>query len=462
MLKSIYDNTLKIKPIAFFVNRITSGHERSVKAKKNIIASFFIRGCSMVTGLTLVPLTIHYINPTQYGIWLTLSSIIGWFSLFDIGFGNGLRNRFGEAIAKGERKAARIYVSTTYAILSIIILACIILFLFINPFLNWAKILNAPGDMAEELSLMALIVFVFFCLRFVLKLISTVIIADQQPAKAQLFDFFASLFSLIVIFILTKTTRGSLLLLATALSTIPIIVLVLSSIWFYSREYKDFAPSLKFVDFSYARSLMGIGLRFFVINIAGLIAYETTNIVITQIIGPEGVTVYNLSFKYFSILTVGFSMLLSPFWNAFTEAKVLNDYVWMKRMVKKLINAWFILLGLAILFLFSSSILYKLWFGTSVTIPFDVSLTVCFYVIVFNWCAIFSQISAGFGKIKLQLYVAIFSCFVNIPFSIFLGRRWGIVGVVLATAVVSCISAVWNPIQIHLLMTKKAKGIWNE
>ena len=48
----------------------------------------------------LVPLTIHYINPTRYGIWLTVSSIIGWVSFFDIGFGNGLRNKFAEALAK--------------------------------------------------------------------------------------------------------------------------------------------------------------------------------------------------------------------------------------------------------------------------------------------------------------------------------------------------------------------------
>ena len=35
---------------------------------------------------------------------LTLSSIIGWFAFFDIGFGNGLRNKFAEAIAKGDHQ----------------------------------------------------------------------------------------------------------------------------------------------------------------------------------------------------------------------------------------------------------------------------------------------------------------------------------------------------------------------
>lgn len=117
-----------VKPFTFIKSLINKGHSRSVNAKKNILASFLIRGCSIAVSLILVPLTIHYVNPTQYGIWLTLSSIISWFGFFDIGFGNGLRNKFTEALAKDQHKLARIYVSTTYAILTIIIIIVLILF----------------------------------------------------------------------------------------------------------------------------------------------------------------------------------------------------------------------------------------------------------------------------------------------------------------------------------------------
>ena len=61
---------------------ITKGHERSVKAKKNILASFVIKGGSIAVSLVSVPLTIHYVSPPQYGIWLTLSSMVGWFGFF--------------------------------------------------------------------------------------------------------------------------------------------------------------------------------------------------------------------------------------------------------------------------------------------------------------------------------------------------------------------------------------------
>lgn len=78
-----------------------NGNSRSIIVKKNIIASFFLKCISILVSLQVVPLTITYINPTKYGIWLTLSSIIAWLSYFDLGFAHGFRNRFSEAKANG-------------------------------------------------------------------------------------------------------------------------------------------------------------------------------------------------------------------------------------------------------------------------------------------------------------------------------------------------------------------------
>src|SRR5690606_19352204 len=97
---------------------------------------------SICISFIMVPLTIDYINPSGYGIWLTLSSIVGWFSFFDIGLTQGLRNKFAEAKAKGDDAAAQMYVSTTYAVLGIIFSLIWLLYLIFSQFLDWASILN--------------------------------------------------------------------------------------------------------------------------------------------------------------------------------------------------------------------------------------------------------------------------------------------------------------------------------
>ena len=450
------------KPITFIKGLINKGHYRSVNAKKNILASLVIRGCSIAISLVLVPLTIDYVNPTKYGIWLTLSSMISWFGFFDIGFGNGLRNKFAEAKAKGQHKLARIYVSTTYAILVIIISVVLLLFFCINPFLNWSKILNTPSGMSGELSALAIIVFLFFCMQFVLQLITTILNADQRPAKASFYNFLGSLFSLIIIFILTRTTSGNLIYLGLSFVFTQVVVLITSSIWYYTHDYKRYAPSIRYVRFKFARNLMTLGLKFFVIQISFVVLYETSIIIIAQLFGPAEVTPYNIAYKYFSVFPMIFGIIMIPFWSAYTEAYVKKDYDWIRASMKKLIRIWLLFSLGALVMLFFSNKIYTLWVGTAIKVPFLLSATIAFYIILNAWNMIFSVFLNGVGKIKLQLYFAIIGSLINIPLALFLGKQIGISGVVLSTCILAIANAIWSPLQYYKVINNKATGIWGK
>jgi O-antigen/teichoic acid export membrane protein len=449
-------------PSLFIRDFFTKGNERSINAKKNIVFIAMLKGLSIAISLFLVPITIHYVNPTRYGIWLTLSSIVGWFNFFDIGLGNGLRNKFAEAVANGKTELARTYVSTTYAILIIIIAIVLLLFFCINPFLNWAKILNTPAGMSGELRSLALIVFSFFCLEFVMQLMTTIITANQQPAKASVFGFLGNLFSLAIIYLLTKTTSGNLIYLGTVFSVTPVLVLVASSFWFYTHSYKQYAPSVKFVKFHFARDLMSLGIKFFVIQMAAVIFYQTSNIIIAHLFGPQEVTPYNIAYKYFSVITMSFSIIMLPLWSAYTEAWVKRDISWIKNTVNKLILIWGLIVIGVVIMLLSSTFIYRMWVGKEIKVSISISVVMAAYVIVNGWCGIFSQFLNGVGKIKLQLYISTFSAVLNIPLAIFLGKHFGIYGVLLSTVILGSISAIWSPIQYKKLINNKATGIWNK
>jgi O-antigen/teichoic acid export membrane protein len=436
----------------------TTGHKRNILVRKNIAALFIIKGLSIAIGLIMVPLTINYLDATKYGIWITLSSIITWFSFFDIGLGNGLRNRFAEAMASGKHELAKIYVSTAYAILSLIIGIVLLLFYIINPFLNWNKILNVGQDIIfkNELSLLALVVFTFFCLRFVFKLITTLLTADQRPAMASFFDLLGKVVTLVLIFILTKTTTESLLYLGIVISSLPAMVLIISSVWLFKGRYKIYRPSIKLVDFSKAKDLLNLGLKFFIIQISALLLYSTNNIIITQLFGPEMVTTYNVAFKYFSILMMGFTIVITPFWSAFTEAWIKKEIAWIKNIMDKLIMFWGLLVILGLIMLYCSSWVYLVWIGDKVSIPNSISALVLIWVLLNAWNGIFSHFLNGVGKIKLQLYLGISVAIFNIPLSVFLGKLFGISGILLANVTLSIIQAVVYPFQYRKLITNSA------
>lgn len=441
----------------------SNGHERTLRAKKNIVASFIIKGLNIAVGLALVPLTINYLDPTRYGIWITLSSIIDWFGFFDIGLGHGLRNRFAEALANGQYHLAMVYVSTTYAIVSIISGGILLIFYFVNPFINWNIILNAGQDLVfkKELSNLALVVFSFFCLRFVFKLIGIILTADQKPAKAQLFDLLGKIIALMLIFFLFKTTAGSLLYLGVVMSVSPVLVLSLSSIWFFTGRYKIYKPSIKFVDFSKAKHLINLGVKFFIIQISAVLLYSTNNIIISHLFGPEQVTSYNIAFKYFSVLMMGFSIVITPFWSAFTEAWAKQEIQWIKNIMQKLIALWSLLLVAGIIMLILSNRVYGIWVGDKVYVPYSMSALVAGWVLLNTWNGIFSQFLNGLGKIKLQMYLGLFAALINVPLAIFLGKKIGVEGVLLANISVLMLGTFLFPVQYYKLINNKAEGLFN-
>ncbi len=444
----------------FILNYLEKGNERSVKAKKNIALSFVLKGLNIIISITIVPLTINYVDKMQYGIWLTLSSLIALFGFFDIGFGNGLRNKFSEAITNRKYKLARIYVSTTYAILSIISGIMLILFLCINPFLNWATILNTPQYLAGELSIVAIVVIVFFCMQFVLQLVIMVLSANQQPAKAAFFNFIGNALALLLIFILTKTTKGKLIYLSLALGLSPVVVLVASSLWLYTHEYKLYAPSIKLVQFRFGKRLINLGVKFFVIQIAAIILYQTSNIIITQLYGPGEVTTYNITYKYCGVISMLFGIIITPFWSAFTEAWIKKDIFWINNAMKKLKLIWLLLSVLTIFMVVCANKVYLYWVGESISIPFSLNLTMAAFVIINLWFTIYAQFLNGIGFIKIQLIIAVICSLINIPLSIFLGMYLGIYGVILSTVIVSIPGLIIYPIQFKKIIQKKAHGIW--
>jgi O-antigen/teichoic acid export membrane protein len=440
------------------------GHERTNRAKKNIAASFIIKGISIALGLVLVPLTINYLSPTKYGIWITLSSLVGWFGFFDIGLGNGLRNRFAEAMANGNHTLAKTYVSTTYAILIIIISIVLFFFYIINIFLDWGIILNSGDDplLKKELSYLAIVVFTSFGMTFVLNLISVILSADQQPAKSALFDLIGKSLSLIFIYVLTQVSKSSLLSLGLIYCTISPLVLAVSTIWFFNKKYKPYRPSFKSVDFSKAKDLFSLGVKFFVIQIAAVLLYQTNNMIITQLFGPAMVTPYNVAFKYFSVLMMGFMIIVAPFWSAFTEAWAKQDVDWIAGIMKKLMKLWLVIVAGGIILLAFSGFIFKVWIGNNFTVPLSISILSLSWILLTAWNGIFGQFLNGVGKIKLQLYLGISGAIINVPLAIFLGRLMGITGILLANVILGLLGAWIYPLQYKKLITKKAIGIWNK
>jgi len=438
------------------------GGGRSVVAKKNILGSIVIRGASIAISLIMVPLTIEYVNPSRYGIWLTLSSIVGWFSFFNIGLTHGLRNKFAEARATGDDSLAQMYVSTTYAILTLIFGVVWLMFLLVNPFLNWSGILNVPEEMSQELSTLAAVVFTYFCLQFVLRIVTTLIIADQHPAKVSLIDLLGQAISMIIIFFLIYTTEGSLIKLGLALCISPIVVLALTNLLFFKNKYYQYRPVFSKIDFKRSKGLFSLGLTFFVIQIAGLLQFQSANVIISQNFGSLEVTHYNIVYKYFNILAMVITMFLAPLWSASTDAYFKNDIRWIKNAIKRYMQLFLLLMGGGLVMLMVSEQFYRIWLKGNVDIDFNLSLWGYIFVCTFMFGNIFVNFLNGISALRIQFWGSLVSPIVYIGTAFLLINHFGlgVQSLFIASLFANFNGIVVAPIQYYLIIYKNKRGIW--
>lgn len=436
-----------------FRNLILRGSERSVKAKKNILYMLLIKGGNILIGLLLVPLTLEYVDSEKYGIWMALSSMVAWISFFDIGISNGLKNRLAEALACQDYDLCKKYVSTTYAILCLIFIPLMMLLLIAAPFVNWSSILNISTENSEGLLASICIIITYFCISFILNTINTVILAEQRPADASLRTFIQQLVSLGIIYVLTLTTKGSLVNLCLALCASPLIVVLIFNITLFRGRYKAFSPSIQSIDFKVAPNLMKLGVQFFIIQIAAIIQYQMINFLILRYYGASEVTSYNIAYKYFSILTMIWGILTTPLWVAVTDAISKKDYAWIQNVQKKYLAAFTGFAVLGIIMLLASPHIYHFWIGNKVEISFILSTWVLIYNIVLMFGSIFVMIINGTGELKIQTYASLVSPIVFIGCSMLLIKYGlGIESILIASIISNFNGLVLAPIQCHQIL----------
>lgn len=431
------------------IESLLSGNgDRTLRAFSNIFAMLFLKGGNIIIGLLLVPMTINYVDAETYGIWLTISSMVAWVSFFDIGINNGLKNKLTESLAKGDVSKGKAYVSTTYALLSLIFLPLMVILLVIVPMVDWQSVLNVSNISMQTLVCAIAIVVAYFCINFIFSTINIVLLADQRPADESLRVFLQQLLTLCVIFIMTRLVPGSLVNLCIALCLCPLAMIVIFNFTLFAGRYKEIAPTIKAVDFHLLPDLLKLGVQFFIIQIAGIIQYQMINFLILHYFGAGDVTAYNIAYKYFNIPFMVWGILTIPIWAAVTDAVTKEDYTWIRSTVNKYLKVFLLFVAGSVVMLAVSPCFYHIWVGESVSVAFQISFWVMTYNLVFMFGTIFVSVLNGASILKVQTIASIISPVLFIGAALLMIKNdFGVQSILIASILANFNGLILAPVQ---------------
>jgi O-antigen/teichoic acid export membrane protein len=430
-------NTISTRLRQRFITRFTealpAGRNRRVSV--GIVSGVLTKGMAFLFTLITVPMTLHYLGPERYGIWVTMISILAWISMVDLGIANGLLPLLSAAFGKGRDDLAREYVATAFwSLIAIAILAGSVITICWGLF-DWSHIFNIE-DINLELQVstaMALAVGIFL-VTLPLSIIQRIYLAYQQGLTANLWQFLASLAGVIGLYLVTRT-QGGLVYLVLGFSGVQLLVLLANSVWLFGWSKPQLRPFVR-PNLTEAKHVMSMGGMFFLNQIATLAIFQKDIILISHYLGPAEATPYSVTWQMFLYLNI-INILIAPYLGpALGDAFAKGDISWMRKMFSRYIltTCAIALPAVALLAWFYKPILAA-WVGPGVVPTTDTVLWLSIWTVVLSvqWPIITLLNNTGHLRTFTIVY-GIAACF-NIIFSIPLINLIGVHGGIMASVI---------------------------
>lgn len=180
----------------------------------------------------------------------------------------------------------------------------------------------------------------------------------------------------------------------------------------------------------------------------------------SHMLGPESVTPYNIAYRYFSVIPLGYTILISPMWSAVTDAYVKGDIEWIKKSMRKMRTLLLCTAVIIVLMIIFSDFVYRIWVGGAIEIPWKLSLCMGIYIYVLVWSLSYSHFLNGIGKLRIQVLNTFVVAILFYPLAILLVEYWKGVGMVSVMILVNLSGALLNTIQFNKIVNKTDEGLW--
>jgi len=387
-----------------------------------------------------VPIVLGFLDQEKYGIWVTLTTVVNWIRLLDIGIGGGLQLKLSEAIALKQFQQGRIHVSTTYGIIGGIFLFLLIVFNLFNPLLNWQNILNSSIISQSELLRLTSVTVSFVIVGFILQTVSIVYLAHGDSITGSIIHLIIQILTLLLVFTASiLADKGNLFLLAIIVTGIPVLVYGIVTTYTFLHKFPHLRPSFGLIKLRESRSLLTLSLQSFINSITFVIIYGSIPFVVAQLFSPNEVAVFNVAYSLFSMPVMIISLLVHPIKPLVTLAYTKKDYSWIRYMLKKLNMMSLLTVAGTIILILANQYIYHIWIGDKLEIPYVLSVTLGIYTIINILQYPYSIIINGTGKILITAILSPINIGLFITLSIFLSRALNNIAGVSIALIFTCL-----------------------
>ena len=373
---------------------------------------------------------------------MTIGSLAALLSFLDLGIGNGLINRVAKARAETEHTLLSSVISHGLLVLLIVGAIVGVLLFSLVQYLPIAGLIKvADPTVVGEAKTSVLVFCAIFAASIPLGGLQKIFQGMQLSWIVYVVRGFGAVLSLLLVYLLAQQKAGLPVLLLATYGVQTLVILLL--LYRLAKDKMLCFPKYKVSNFVHeTRELLGVGGLFFVLQIGYLVGWGSDSLIVSSVIGADEVTKLAVMQRLFQFVFLPLSIMNSPLWGAYADAKAKGDHIFISRtfrgsIVRTLVLAAAGCVGIVLL----SPIIFRVWLHGNVQI--SLSLVATYGVWIFVQCVFMpvSMLLNGLGVIKAQVMVVVAFCFVCLPLKFYLVQQVGVIGVIQAAIIAYLLAA---------------------
>lgn len=400
----------------------------------SIGASYLRFAVTSACSLAAVPIYLRFLGNEQYGLWLTLLSVLMPLSLMSIGFPTVSQNLLAEARARDDWQTANSILSTSFIFLCVAaILACLLMAIGLR--LGFVQgLLKARSGSAGSVVPALVIALAGFALSQPLQVFRLAFRAFERVDIEQYGLAALSVANLLLTALVLWAGWG-----IASVAVVYAFLQVAAGVVFFAalaRKFRRLRFSVRHLSLPLARRMLPPGFHFFLVSVSGVLMWGIDNLVIAGVMGVAFVTAFAIASRLTSLLRGLIAMPFSTSGPTITALSAEGREAPLRRLFFLSTRLAFSAAAIfAVELAFFGRDFIRLWAGRAVVVD-GATFMALVAVLVVN---VLQQPAYAFIIATTRHRIFSWLCLLegasNLVLSLWWVHRWGVLGVALGTLI---------------------------
>lgn len=396
-----------------------------------IVLSYISLGINTIVNLIYVPVLLHFLGKSEYGLYQLMGSFIAYFSIMDFGLSNTVIRYFSKYKALNETDKMENVLAMAQKIYLVIDVVIVVLSIIIYPLIDRFYVNTLTSYELESAKKIYIVVIINILITISFNVYTAFITAQEEFVFIKTLSLLQTLIQpfLVILLLLQRPTAMSVVIVQTVLNLFANLIKV-----FYS--YKKLKIKIKSheKDLKLLKSMLKFSASIFIVAITDQLFWKTNQLILGAVAGTVAVAIYAVAsqiyMNYVSLSSVIQGVFLPKITEQVTQGKDVNkSFVQIGRAQYILLSC---VLGGFIVF---GKQFISLWVGKDFIDAYYITLIIISAMTIDLIQSIGSTIMQAKNIYGIRAKVLLFMAIINVIFAIWLGKIYGGVGCAIGTSV---------------------------